>query len=153
MDAHVFATYDALRACTSKPPHEFYGSPSALANLTNRSVETERTNLETLLNDGWIVDLNSDDKQRRNKRGRFDRNRFHVVQSHEEFIDLHTGSCPPPKYVLDNDEWKLATPGKLKKAWFGPTGKRRWKSLQLKLSRPYRRVRSVLWLPARRFLR
>jgi len=115
MDAHVFATYDALRACTSKTPHEFYGSPYALANLTNRSVETERTNLETLLNDGWIVDLNSADKQRRNKRGRFDRNRFRVVQSHEEFIDMHAGSCPPLKYVLENDEWKLATPGKLKK--------------------------------------
>jgi hypothetical protein len=115
LPAHLFETYDAIAACTQNAPHEYYAGPYVLANLTNRSVETERNNIEELVRLGWLVPVN-DGVQQRWSRGQFDTKKFRRL-GHDEFVAAHEGGCPPPKYVYDKEthDWKLAKAGVLKK--------------------------------------
>jgi hypothetical protein len=107
MPAHVFVTYDAMRASIDDE-HIYYGGAHTLANLNNRNVDSERAALAWLEENGWIKSLST---QQRRWNGKMDTDKYRVLWHDEWFAAQPRRECPPDKYVKVGETWKLATPG------------------------------------------
>lgn len=105
MTASEFVTYDTIRAMAksnkASSPEDlvFYGRLSTLANYTNRSINAERRNIESLVRKGWLIPA----ARTRWRAGRWGTNRYSVVE-HEWYIANATAyaqepsQCPPYRY-------------------------------------------------------
>lgn len=110
MPAHVFMTYDAIRACCGNG-RQFWGNPHTLANLNNRNVQSEREGMARLEHDGWLVKKNAEGRRMNDRRELL--TDLYDVLDHDEWVAAVRRECPVAKYVADEKgNWKLAKPGK-----------------------------------------
>lgn len=105
MTASEFVTYDTMRAMAKKNKAStandlvFYGRLTTLANYTNRSVETERTNIESLVEKGWLLDAD----RTRWRGGLWGTNRYLVAEhkwyvTHAKQYATKPTECPAYRY-------------------------------------------------------
>jgi hypothetical protein len=121
MTASEFVTYDTMRAMAksnkaSTPGNlVFYGRLTTLANYTNRSVETERTNIKSLIAMGWLISAT----RTRWRGGLWGTNRFDIVE-HDYYVTNARhyaesfAACPPCRY--DPQTGEKVEKGELKPA-------------------------------------
>jgi hypothetical protein len=105
MTASEFVTYDTMRAMAKSNRAStlkelvFYGRLTTLANYTNRSEETERLNIKSLVTKGWLIPA----ARTRWRRGMWGTNRFDIAE-HDWYINNakqyadDPSECPPPRY-------------------------------------------------------
>jgi hypothetical protein len=106
----LFMTYNALRALAEKNRAESNTdelvvtvSYETLANMNNRNRSQEIKAMKKLVSLGWIVRLS--EVQERYAGGNWKRNRYRVL-NHDEFFQAHPDSCPPLRYVKQEDGWR-----------------------------------------------
>src|SRR5689334_18611298 len=111
MTASEFVTYDTMRAMARKNKAStandlvFYGRLTTLANYTDRSVETERTNIESLVERGWLLDTD----RTRWRDGLWGTNRYLVVEhkwyvAHAKEYAETPSECPAYRYDPNTGE-------------------------------------------------
>jgi len=115
MTASEFVTYDTMRAMAKKnkasSPNDlvFYGRLTTLANYTNRSVETERINIKSLVKKRWLIP----EDYTRWRGGLWGTNRYGVVE-HEQYVHAYQYAnkpCPCPPFRYDPETGKKTTKG------------------------------------------